>query len=393
MRTTSNTLLIILVLATNVIPPLSIDEYTPSMPYMLHVFGVDASIMQLTITFYLFAFFVSQVVGGILSDRFGRRTPLLLSMPIYLIGCAVAMFASQIHMLMLGRILQGLGVGICALTGPALMADCFKGKELTKVSSYYSTVYSFIPISAPILGGYIQEFLGWQANFAFMLLLGSIIYVFFFFKLPETHAPTEDHKLTLTNIWKGYSTVLANKPYMLAVTCLILIWSTFMIFSLMAPFIMQNRLGFSPSQYGLQALLVGLGFFVGNSINNFLISKLGSESLIFIGLMAMVVLSIFLLLLTRVQVNAWTIMGPIFLIMVAAGISFPHLYGRAVSAATQYAGIAGALIGSLILAGAVIITFCITQFDAHSAFVLAALYLVLSLLCLIINFFNKTHTL
>lgn len=386
----SQGLLIILILLTNVIPPFGIDEFTPSMPHMLSVFGVSASLMQLTITVYLLAFAISQIIGGIFSDRYGRRNPLLLSMPLFLIGSVIAIFAVDINTLLIGRAIQGLGVGVSSLTGPAMMADCFEGNELNRVSGYYSTVYSFIPISAPILGGFIQEYVGWQANFVLMLILAAVIYCLFWIKLPETHTPNPSHKLTLKNIYRSYASVLTNKKYMLSVCCLMLVWSTFMVFSVMAPFIMQNTLKLSPSIYGLLALLVGLGFFAGALVNNALVKRLSVNTILQLGIITMIVLSFIMLALpTQGIFNPISVMAPIFLFMVAAGFSFPHLYAKAVSAVTQYAGVAGALIGSLILLGAVIITAILTQLHAHSIIAMSAAYLILSGLCFTTNLMNK----
>ena len=284
-----------LVLLTNIIPPLCIDEYTPSFPYMVKTFQVSESLIQLSLTVYLLAFALSQLIGGVFSDRFGRRRSLLFSMPIFLLGSLVVIFSSDITWLMMGRVLQGLGVGISALTGPALMSDCFDGEDLTRVSSYYGTVYAFIPISAPVLGGFLQEYFGWRANFILMFVLGFIIYIWFFIKLPETHKANLSYKLTATNIIKSYLSVLMHKRYMLSVGGLMLIWSLFMVFSVMAPFLLQQRLGFSPSTYGLLALLVGLGFFVGTLINNQMIKFFLADSILLFGLVAMMILSAILL--------------------------------------------------------------------------------------------------
>lgn len=378
-------LMTLLVVLTNVMPPLAIDEFTPSMPHMLSVFGVDASLMQLTITVYLLGFALSQAIGGMFSDRFGRRRPLLITMPIFIIGTLVVMFSHSMSVLLLGRVLQGFGMGVSALTGPALMADCFEGDALTKVSGVYSTVYSFIPISAPVFGGFIQDYFGWRANFVFMLILAVVIYAIFVAKLDETHHADASHKLSLSNIVLSYKTVLTNKNYMLAVSGLMLVWSSFMVFSVMAPFIIQERLGYSASSYGLMALLVGLGFFVGNALNNFLVKVISPKRIIALGVGIIVLFSVVLLVLPLLGFfNAWTVMVPIFVMMVAAGFTFPHLYAIAVAAVTQYAGVAGALIGSLILVGATIITAVITRLHAHSMIAMASVYLTMALLAIFI---------
>ena len=291
----------------------------------------------------------------------------------------ICIFANNDFSIILGRVFQGLGVGASALTGPALMADCFKGRDLTRVSSYYSTVYGLIPISAPVLGGYIQDFLGWRYNFVFMLALAVIIYVIFVLKLPETLDLKKRATFSLPTFFKNYWVILKVKQFLLSVICLLLTWSMFIIFSVMAPFIMQERLGFSASIYGLQAIFVGLGFFIGNNINTLLMRVYRDETILLIGLGLMSALSVLLLIFPLAGLlNAWTIILPIFFIMLGAGLAFPHLYAAAVSAIPRFAGAAGALIGTLILIGAVIITSLMTLLHAHSALSMAAVYLILS---------------
>ncbi len=381
-NTYSSKLIIGLILLTNIIPPLSVDEYTPSLPPMMHALHTSIATLQLSVTFYMFTFAISQIICGSLADHYGRRVVLLANTPIFFIGSFFCIFASSVQLLILGRALQGFGVGALALTGPALMADCFKGTELNRVSGYYSTVYAFIPISAPIIGGYIQDYLGWRANFAFLLLLSIIIYFIFTLKLPETLPARARKEFSFRNSLNSYWEVLNCKAYMLSVACLVLTWSMFVVFSIMAPFLVQVRLGFSPSEYGLFALLVGLGFFVGNSINNFLIKNFSVTNILQLGMIIMIVFSLLLLIFSLVGwVNIWSLMIPIFLIMVGSGLSFPHIYANAVSAVTKHAGVAGALIGSLILIGAVIITALITQLHAHSAVAIASVYLLLSVCC------------
>lgn len=376
--------MVVLVLLTNAIPPLAIDEFTPSMPHM--VLGLDTSVaaIQLTVTLYMLAFSLSQFIGGFLSDAWGRRPVLLASIPLFFVGSLLVIFAPSVGWVLWGRLIQGLGVGVCALTGPALMADCFEGEAITRVSGYYGTVYSFIPISAPIIGGLIQDALGWRYNFVFLLLVSIVVYVIFALKLPETHQPDESHRLSWSNAYRNVMTVLSRPQYIFSVLAMLLVWGQIPVFSIMGPFIMQKGLGFSATVFGFQALLVGLGFFVGSFANTQLQKRFTSCQLIWLGVALMIIAAFCLFVLALSGVfNAWSVMLPVFAVMIGGGLAFPNLYGQAVSAVPEYAGIAGAMIGSIILLGAVIITALVTQFHAHSALVLAVVMLLMSLACLI----------
>ncbi len=377
--------LTIVIVSTVLLPSMSIDEYTPSMPHMLSALNSTTVMMQLTVTFYMLTFALSQFFLGYVSDGIGRRKVLLYTYPLFFIGSVFCIVAHSDVLLIVGRVIQGFGVGACALVGPALMSDCFEGPELTKISSYYSTVYAFVPISAPIIGGLLQDWLGWRYNFGFMLLVAVVTYILYLFKLEETHTPGEQHRMSVRGFVRNYWSVLSHIKYITNVLCMILVWAPIVVFSIIAPFIMQNVLGFSAAAYGFQALLVGLGFFVGNLINSAMIRFTSPKNIIVLGVCVMILTAVVMLILAMCGVvNAWSIMVPVFVIMIGGGMSFPNMYANAISSVPEFGGIAGALIGSLILTGGVIITAIITQFEAHSPVTLAGIYVVMSVICLLI---------
>lgn len=373
--------LTLLVVLTNIVPPLSIDEYTPALPAMARDLGGSAAAMQFSVSIYMLGFAISQFIGGFLSDAFGRRRPLLAVTPLYFAATLLCLFAESTGALLAGRFLQGLGVGVLALTGPAIMADAFRGPALTRVSSTYTTVYSFIPIAAPIIGGYLTEWAGWRANFALLLALSVAIYAAFAFLLPETRpaGAASSARQTLA----GYRAVLGQRDFRLASLGMVLTWSLVAVFSVMAPFLIQNVLGYSPSAYGWMALFVGAGFLVGNLANGALLAGPWAGRLLWLGHGVMILGSAALLVAPLAGLtSAPAIIAPVFVVMAGGGIVFPQLFSRALAAAAGYGGIAGALVGTLILGGAVAVTFAASRLRAHSAVDLAAIFLACSLAAL-----------
>ena len=117
-----------------------------------------------------------------------------------------------------------------------------------------------------------------------MLLLGVVVFACFWRFLPETHQPQAQHQINLKNIVHNYGAVLRNGQYLLAVLAMIFVWSLFVVFSVMAPFLIQNNLHYPSSVYGVLALLVGLGFFVGNALNTQLIKSRSPKEVKMLGL-------------------------------------------------------------------------------------------------------------
>ena len=377
-------LILLLALAMLIPPPLSIDEYTPSLPAMVDSLNTTNMMMQLSITLYMLSFALSQIFLGPLSDRFGRRKTTIWSLPIFFIGTALCAFAPTFHFLMIGRFIQGLGIGGCNMNASAILADSFEGAELNRATAYYSLTYSFVPIVSPLIGGYLQDFFGWRANFAFIFIFTALIYLLILFKLPETHTPDESHKLSVKNILQQFKSVLSSGAYLMSVLIMLLCWSMIISFSIIGPFLFQNVYGFSASQYGWLALLIGIGLLIGNYLNTQLLKRLPSKKIIELGLAVCLFGSFAMMCVVMLGfANAWTLLSCIMVVMIGSGWVFPNTYAVAASAVPEAKGVANALIGTLILIGAVIITAAISAMHAHSAHTLWIVFVGLNVATLI----------
>lgn len=387
----NQTLVTVFILILNIPAAMTIDEHAPSLPAMMGFFHTNAATMQLTITFYMLGMALSQWICGILSDRFGRRPVLIVTGFIFLLATLLCLFSTHFSVLLMGRFFQGAGSGLFAMISPALIGEALDKERIPKVSAYFSMSYALIPILAPVIGGYIQDLSGWEGNFVFMFIVAFIIYLFAIFCLPETHVPTEQHRLHIPSITKSYIRVFTNREYMGAVIGMIFVWSSIIAFSILGPFLLQNTLKLSAIQYGHYALLIGLGFLIGNSLHTRLIKKIDS---IKTGQTLAIFISLFQLILVWMGwVNLATLMLPTFLYMAAVGLIFPALYGKAATVFTDIVGIASSLIGCLILIGAVVITALMTSFKAHEPITLPLIYLSLISLSTIATWigFKKVH--
>src|SRR3990167_1743209 len=116
-----------LIMLLVILPPLAIDEYAPSMPAMVEGLHSSITLIQLSIAAYLLAQGLSQLISGPLSDRYGRKNPLIIMLIVYLLGSVLCTIASSENLLLLGRFIQGIGMGCCAITAPSLIGDCYSG--------------------------------------------------------------------------------------------------------------------------------------------------------------------------------------------------------------------------------------------------------------------------
>ena len=356
------------VMILNIPAAASVDLYSPSIPAMMHYFHSLPGPVQLSIPIYLLGMAASQWLCGFLSDTKGRKKVFLTTAMIFLIGSVVCIIAHNIYVLLLGRLLQGIGAGMSAMICPAIIGESIEPARVEKVSTYFGMTYAMIPIFAPLIGGLMQHHFGWQSNF--MVLLGIMLFatIAVALYLPETCQTIGQKKFHPAALIKVSWQVLCHRPYLRAVLALTALWSLIPIFSIIAPFVIQHQLHRTAAEFGLFAMIVGIGFFIGNFLSGRLQKIVTSEKLINNGLLIMILASIVQITLMFMQhVNLITVIAPLIVIMIAFGICFPSVYAQAVTAHTENIGVAGALLGCCILIGASSISICISYFHVTSA--------------------------
>lgn len=339
-------LLIFITLYIITLSGIGVDLYTPSMPAIAKEFQVHVALVKLTLSSYLIGFAVGQVTFGTLSDSFGRKKALLSGLLLFIIVSFIAPFTKNVYMLMLIRVLQGLGAASASVIAKAILSDSLSGKQLAIGSSYLTTVWACGPIIAPVIGGYFQYYFGWRANFYFYA-----IYTFLLF-LTVTYLYQETNKnflpLHLPTITRNFKEILSHRIFVGGVLSLGLGYSLIIIFNIAGPFLIQNTLGYSSIVFGHVALFVGSAYFVGTLINRILLYRLMLDTIIRIGLIIMTITSfVYLFIAYEITVNIMTITIPLFIIVLAVGLIFPNCMGKCLSLFPEKGGTASSVLGCL----------------------------------------------
>jgi len=168
-----------LILIFSLVPlgPLAIDVYLPSIPQMMDAFNASDHQLKLTISFYIFALGLCQLIAGPISDRYGRRTSALLGLGFYTLGSLAIAVAPSLGFLYAARILQGIGAAFTMVTAMAWVRDNYEGEAAGKWLSYMGGMTSVIPTVAPLLGGVLALAWGWQSGFIFMGGIGFALLI------------------------------------------------------------------------------------------------------------------------------------------------------------------------------------------------------------------------
>lgn len=201
----------------------AIDIMLPAMSEISHSLNMTGENDQQYIIFcYLVGFGVSQLFFGPISDRFGRRTPILVGLIFYSIASAACAFAPSFIGLLILRAIQGMGAAATRVLTVSIVRDIYGGRQMAKVMSIVMMVFMIVPVIAPATGQAIMVFKHWQLIFICMALMGIVIAVWVYFRLPETLY--EKRSLSFTSIKTGMTIVLTNRTslcYTLAFTLIL----------------------------------------------------------------------------------------------------------------------------------------------------------------------------
>ncbi len=206
-------------MATNA---MAIDSMLPALPGIGAALGIEAgNHVQLVVTAYLLGFGGAQIIYGTLSDRYGRRPVLIVGLVLYTVASVAAMFAPSFAVMMVARVLQGVGAAATRVLATSIVRDCYSGRQMARVMSLAFIVFLAVPILAPSIGQLILLFAPWRGIFGLLVLFGVVTLSWVLLKLPETLNPADRTPISLAGIRHAAGTVLGSRVtvfYSLAMT-------------------------------------------------------------------------------------------------------------------------------------------------------------------------------
>lgn len=364
---------------------IGVDLYSPSLPAIADYFHANSNLVQATIGFYMLGYAVGQMFLGVLSDCWGRRHILIYSGIFFVIVSMISIFSNSIHMLIICRLLQGVGVAGLGVVIRAVASDCYSSIELNKKVALVSTSWALGPILGPLLGGYIQQYLNWQADFYLFTIYSAITVIYIYFFFPETHY--KRHPLNLNVISLHFKSICSSKTFWYTAIIASLAYSTLVIFNVMGPFIIQIGLGYSPLTYGNIALLLGLSYFLGNTVNRYALNRYQPNNIV---LIAIICSTIVMLIASALMPLFQTSLNSVILVAVPiiffAGMVYPNMLSTAIRAFAHIGGTINATIGSMTAGGVFIMTSISSSLKPTQQEPMNLLFLVMSLVSLLLMF-------
>jgi DHA1 family bicyclomycin/chloramphenicol resistance-like MFS transporter len=183
--------LLFLLAGLTALAPLAIDAYLPAIPSMAISFGTSIHHVELSLSLFLAGFAIGQLIGGPLSDHFGRRLTVFVGLSIFAFGTLGIIFSSTLNGLLLFRIIEALGGGMAIVNSGAIIRDISSGRDSARNLSQMALIMMMAPLLAPVIGMGLLHVTGWHGIFVFLLSYTVIITFFIYRNIPETRAKNE----------------------------------------------------------------------------------------------------------------------------------------------------------------------------------------------------------
>ncbi|WP_429181219.1 multidrug effflux MFS transporter [Aeromonas salmonicida] len=341
--------LILLLVLLVLFSPLAIDIYLPAIPQMAEQLGAEVTLMQGTITWFLFSMGLGQLLVGPLADRYGRKPIALGGVLLYGLSALAAGFAASLGELMLARVLQGFGACATSVAAFSVVRDSYGPKKSGQMISYLNGAICFIPALAPLLGGWLTAKAGWSANFWFMAGYAAIVGSWLLWRMPETR-PGETSSSGPLISWSRYSPVLRSPSFLFNACLCMLAMAVILAYVTAAPVQLMVKLGLDMSGFSY--------WFTANAALNILacflaprfIARVGPRRTLRIGLLVITLSAMALTLVQHID-HPLAMMGPVFFSSIGFAMVLGAAAGMALAPFGHCAGTAAALLGLFQMSG------------------------------------------
>ncbi|MEU2235447.1 Bcr/CflA family multidrug efflux MFS transporter [Streptomyces vietnamensis] len=352
-------LLVTLVLGgLTALPPLSMDMYLPALPEVTGALRAPAATVQLTLTACLAGMALGQLVVGPMSDKWGRRRPLLIGMLVYVLATAVCALAPTAELLIGFRLLQGLAGAAGIVIARAVVRDLYDGVEMARFFSTLMLISGVAPIIAPLIGGQILRLTDWRGVFHVLTVIGVLLTVVVWRFLHETLPAERRHEGGVGQALRTMRGLLADRVFTGYMLTGGFTFAALFAYISASPFVVQEIYGASPQTFSLLFGLNSVGLVAVGQINGkLLVGRVSLDKVLGWGLGTVLLAGLALLLMTTGvlgEVGLAPIAAGLFVLMSAMSLVLPNTNAQALMRTPHAAGSASALLGtSSFLVGAV----------------------------------------
>lgn len=345
MKTERNSKLYILIFTgiVSAFGPFVTDFYLPALPALSEYFDTTASLVQLSLTFSMIGLAVGQLIIGPLSDKYGRKSPLMVSLVVFCISTLGCLYSPGIYAFLFFRLLQGFSGAGGVVISRSIALDLYGGKELTRFFSMLSCVQGLAPVCAPVLGGILLEVMDWKGIFWVLLVIGMVLIASLHFFKESLDAEIRQ-KGSIFSTFKHYLPVLRNRQFMRYVLVQAFAMGVMFTYIAASPFIFQNHFSTSPLFYSFCFGVNALGIMLGSlAVSHFRNARTALRT----GVIGFAWMSLPVAAALVFSPSVWVVEVLLFFFLIFLGLILPSSTTLALDLERKNSGNASALLGFL----------------------------------------------
>jgi len=362
-------------LATNIL--------LPSLPQMAASLQVSSAAVTSAITVFLAVFALGQLIVGPVSDRYGRRWPVLTGFAVFLAGSAYCGLANDLPSLLIGRVIQAAGACATSVLSRAIARDLFSGAALARAMALIMIAMAAAPGFSPLLGGALDHYFGWRSEFIFVGVFAAIAALAYDLVFGETHHATRT-PLNPLAIAKTYFGLIVDRRFVVpAATVSLIMGGLFAMFAA-APRVLIEGLHFTPIQLGLFFAGTVMVVFAAGMLATRLAPRFGLDRSIKGGLLAAAIGSAAILLVSILNPTFLPFLAATSVFLLGMGIVNPLGTAQALSPFGEKAGAASALVGFWQMMSAAIGVWLAATVSPQAMFALGAVLTAASLVAVLL---------
>lgn len=360
--------------------PFTIDLYLPAFPAIKDDLGINDAQVLVTLSATTVGFALGQLLVGPVSDRLGRRWPLLAMTSLHVLASVLVAISPNVEFLTGMRALQGIGAAGGAVVAMAMARDLFSGRRLIRMLSQLALINGLAPIVAPLVGSWLVTIIDWRGVFWVLACYGALIVSLVLMLIIETRPAEERTTGGLGALRASYARVLGDRLFVGVWLVAALAFGGLFSYVSSSSVLLQEGFGLSPRGFGTIFAICSVGVFVGVQLGSRLAARVGPNWILVGGTALMVLAAAALLLIDRATAGHWPLVPAMFSYTLGFGACMPSAQVLALQNHRADSGVAASLMGALNMVMAALVGPLLGTFDMRSPAPMATLMLVCAVL-------------
>lgn len=383
MKTISERLKFLTLLILPLGSSLAIDMYLPAYQDIAREYAISEGWVNISMGVYLLGLAVGQLIYGPVSDKYGRRAPLIFGLLLFLLATIGCEFSADYSMFLIMRLLQALGACAAIVLVRTIIMDSYSHALQLRSLALISAINIFSPALAPLIGGVMLKWVSWHMIFASIAGYALLTLILTYYLIKETHVNTDKNQINLTALFHTGWGLLSNRTFCRYSLCVAMLYGMAFIWVTLSPIIVLKQMHIAQAYFGLVFMMQCIGNTSGSLLAAVFISEQSSSRIVKLGFTVMPLSALcFLLLKISGQLTLAPLMILVAMIYFAVGIVQPSLIQAALAPFSEHRGFAAGILGSMQTSLGLLTTMITGLFYESGAMTMAIMLLIYSLIAL-----------